>query len=381
MKKLLLSISMLLIASTLWAEGLMRTIPFLQNPVNDGITVTWVTRAPAFGYVEYGTDIDNLQRAVAIVDGQIIAGNTIHRIRLKNIEPGIKYYYRAVSTEMTLYEAYKKEFGETISTEIYEFTIPDKNDDFSVAVFNDLHKQNKTTEALVDATEDIEYNLAIFNGDCIDDPNSLDEVVSFLEHAARIVGKGSIPMVFIRGNHEIRGAYSIHLRNIIEYSTQDSYGSFNWGDLRFVILDCGEDKPDSHEVYYGLNDFEEFRKEQVNFLEKELESDDFKQASSKILIHHIPIYYPQNRQKEYNPCYDLWHPILKDAAFDIALNAHTHKYAQYEVGEASGNNFPIIVGGGPKIKNAGVVILSKQGNTLTAKYITAKGKIRSTTQI
>lgn len=72
----------------------------------------------------------------------------------------------------------------------------------------------------------------------------------------------------MRGNHEIRNAYSIGLRDHYDYVGNKTYGSFNWGDTRIVMLDCGEDKPDDHWVYYGLNDFTRLRNEQVDFLKK-----------------------------------------------------------------------------------------------------------------
>ncbi len=353
--------------------SLMRTMPFLQNPTDGGITVTWLTNAPAYSYVEYGEDKDNLQKALSMVDGQVIAGNTIHRIRLHNIEAGKTYYYRVVSQEILTNQAYKKKFGPAVISEFFHFFIPREKDDYRAVVFNDLHRRNKTTEHLVKLLDGKPYHLALFNGDCIDDPQNEEDIVNFLEHAARVVGKGCIPMVFIRGNHEIRGAYSIFLRDYIEYSTPQSYGGFSWGSTRYVILDCGEDKPDDHWVYYGLNDFSGFRREQVDFLKRELNSNAFLNAQERILIHHIPIYLPESII-DYNPCHDLWASLLKDATFFASINGHTHEFAFYPKGELQGNNFPIIVGGGPSLKEAGLVIIDKKPNAFTVSYINSEGE-------
>ena len=65
-----------------------------------------------------------------------------------------------------------------------------------------------------------------------------------------------------------RNAYSIGLRDHFDYVGDKTYASFNWGDTRIVMLDCGEDKPDYDWVYYGLNDFTQLRNEQVDFLKK-----------------------------------------------------------------------------------------------------------------
>ena len=72
------------------------------------------------------------------------------------------------------------------------------------------------------------------------------------------------------------------LRALFDYVDDKTYGAFSWGDTRFVMLDCGEDKPDSTWVYYGLNDFTGLRKDQVSFLSKELSGKEFKQASKRV---------------------------------------------------------------------------------------------------
>ena len=67
----------------------------------------------------------------------------------------------------------------------------------------------------------------------------------------------------------------------MDYVGDKTYGSFSWGDTRFVILDCGEDKDDNTPVYYGFNDFSGLRKDQTNFLIEETISPEFKLASKK----------------------------------------------------------------------------------------------------
>lgn len=137
------------------------------------------------------------------------------------------------------------------------------------------------------------------------------------------------------------------------------------------MLDCGEDKPDDHWVYYGLNDFTQLRNDQVGFLTKELSSKEFKKANKRILIHHIPIYGSDDK---YNPCLDLWGKLLSKAPFDVSLNAHTHRYAYHPKGSA-GNNYPVIVGGGYSLDGATVMVIEKQKNQLKVKVINSKGEV------
>jgi len=149
-----------------------------------------------------------------------------------------------------------------------------------------------------------------------------------------------------------------------------TYGAFNWGDTRFVMLDCGEDKPDSTWVYYGLNDFTGLRKDQVSFLSKELNGKEFKQASKRVLLNHIPIY---GNGDAYEPCPELWGNLLAKAPFNVNISAHTHQYAFHPKGSL-GNNFPVIVGGGYKLDSATVMVLRKKGDEMSVRVLNAKGE-------
>lgn len=137
-----------------------------------------------------------------------------------------------------------------------------------------------------------------------------------------------------------------------------------------MILDCGEDKPDSTWVYYGMNDFTKLRKDQVEFLKKELASKEFKKAKRRVLLHHAPIY---GLGEYYNPSLELWGPLLKNAPFDVSVNAHTHRFAYHPRG-TQGNSYPVVIGGGYRPEGATVMILSKKGDNLTLKVLDINGK-------
>ena len=109
-----------------------------------------------------------------------------------------------------------------------------------------------TLDALYEQVRDIPYDVVVFNGDCIDDPANEKEALYHLAYLCGKVGASHVPAFFLRGNHEIRNAYSIGLRALFDYVGDKTYGAFSWGDTRFVMLDCGEDKPDSTWVYLSL---------------------------------------------------------------------------------------------------------------------------------
>jgi len=350
--------------------NIFRTKPYLQKPVGNGITVMWETTVPAHSWVEYGTDTLHLKRARTIVDGQVVCNNELNKIRLNDLQPGQKYFYRVCSQEILLYQAYKKVFGNAAYSTFSEFTLPTADTNtFTAVVFNDLHQHVSTFRALCKHIQNINYDFAVFNGDCIDDPANHDQTTAFISELTEGIHSDRVPTFFMRGNHEIRNAYSIGLRDHFDYVGDKTYGSFNWGDTRVVMLDCGEDKVDSHWVYYDLNDFTQLRNEQVDFLKKELASKEFKKSNKRVLLHHIPLYGNDG----VNLCSDLWSKLLEKAPFDVSLNAHTHKFAYHPKGELK-NNYPVIIGGGYQIDEATVMILEKNKNKLRIRVLNTKGE-------
>ena len=350
------------------ADKIFLTRPYLQNPANNGMTIMWETSIPTYSWVEYGTDTTLLSRARLLIDGQAEFNESIHKIRLEELIPGQTYYYRVCSQEILQYKAYSKKFGHTAKSEFHSFTMPATDtDSFTAVIFNDLHQRSAVFQALLKQVKQIDYDFVIFNGDCIDDPINYAQATRFVKELTEGVGGNLIPTLFMRGNHEIRNAYSVGLRKHMDYVGGKTYGAFNWGDTRIVMLDCGEDKPDSTPVYYDLNDFTQLRQDQAGFLKEELKSKEFKKADKRILIHHIPLYGCDNL------CWDLWEPLLRKAPFHVSINAHTHKFAYHPKGTLK-NNYPVVIGGGNRVENATVMILEKKKGELRIKVLNADGK-------
>ena len=351
------------------ADKIFLTRPYLQNPANNGMTIMWETTIPTYSWVEYGTDTLNLKRVRLIIDGQAEFNESIHKIRLEGLTSGQTYYYRVCSQEILQYKAYSKKFGHTAKSDFYSFTMPDSGtDSFTAVIFNDLHQRTAVFETLLKQVKNVDYDFVIFNGDCIDDPANHAQATRFISLLTESVHGDRIPTLFMRGNHEIRNAYSIGLRKHMDYIGGKTYGAFNWGDTRIVMLDCGEDKTDDHKEYSGLNDFTQLRNEQVNFLKEELKSKEFKKADKRILIHHIPLYGCDNL------CWDLWEPLLRKAPFHVSINAHTHKFAYHPKGTLK-NNYPVVIGGGNKLENATVMIIEKKKGELRIKVLNVEGNV------
>ena len=303
--------------------------------------------------------------------GQAVCHDIEHKVRLEGLQPGGKYFYRVCAQEILHYAAYSKVLGDTQVTDFYSFQLPEEGqEDFTALIFNDLHRNPETIKLMSELAGSIPHDFVLFNGDCIPDPASREDAMYMLHRLASAFHAEEIPAIFVRGNHEIRNFHSAALPSLLDQPGGKTYGAFSWGDTRFVVLDCGEDKPDDHPVYYGLNDFSAFRRQQYDFLQEEMDSREFRRAERRVLVSHIPLW---GNDDKYRPCSELWTPLLEDARFDVALSGHTHRFRYHSTGDAS-NPFPVCIGGGPGAYSATMMVLTKKGKDFSLRVLNTKGE-------
>ncbi len=350
---------------------LMTTQPYLLNPRPDQMTVMFQTNTVCHAWVDYGTDSLNTQRARTLIAGQEACYDLENKIVLSDLKPGQDYYYRVCLVGLTHKRAYETHYGDTLTTRFYKFRTPSSDaTDFTALIFNDLHQNKEAYDSLLGKLNGIDYDFVVFNGDCIPEPRDRAQAIKMIHNVADPINGAEKPLLFVRGNHEIRDFYSAGMNSLTGGIDGMTYGAFNWGDTRFVVLDLGEDKPDETPVYAGLNDFTGLRNDQVNFLTNELKSRAFRKAARRVLIDHIPVF---GNDDKYRPCTQLWGPMLKNQPFDINFCAHVHEMCFFDKG-TEGATFPIFRGGGPSVDSCAVAVLTKKGNTLNLRVLTPKGE-------
>ncbi len=352
------------------ADQLLYHKPYLQNPSTDGMTVMYQSNVPVTSRVEYGTDTLNLSSARQLIAGQEVVHDLEHKVRLTGLRPGTRYYYRVRACEITENSSYHKSFGDSTVTPFYSFvTLPEDKKEMTVLVLNDLHENMVTIDTLAAKAAKIPHDMVIFNGDCLPEPYDRDYAVNWIHVLSDRFDGANTPIMYIRGNHEIRNAYSSGMPSLFDNPGGKTYGAFTLGGTRFIVLDCGEDKTDDTWVYYGLNDFTGLRSEQADWLKQEMASREYKKADNRVLIHHIPVW---GNTDDYRPCTELWAPILGKGKFDFDIAAHTHDHKIHPKGSI-GNPCVTYIGGGPKLESATMLVLTTGPDGVDARVVTAGG--------
>jgi len=356
------------------SSSALAVAPYLQALSPTSVSIHWHSSQLAYGWVEYGESPNLGHRRDRQEHGLRSANVTHHHVVLTDLQPGRPYHYRVHTRAIQTLAAYQVDFGDETVSELLSFqTLPAANQSVTALVFNDLHNNTNTLALLRRAAGSEPFDLSLFNGDCLADPSEPTTTLQTLNAFFQETQADAKPAFLIRGNHETRGTYARQLPNLIAWPNDRPYFAFTAGPVRWLVLDCGEDKPDDHKEYYGLADFDSFRREQTEWLKQELASQEFSAPPWRVLVHHIPLYSQSETGGFHTACRDLWADLLARANIDLALNGHTHHRAFYPA-ESVGAPYPIAVGGAPASESAVVMRLKASADNLTLQVIDTEGR-------
>jgi predicted phosphodiesterase len=350
--------------------------PYIQGLTENEVTLVWTTNEKAISWVELAPNDDthfyfterprfyNEAYGFKVVD-------SVHMVTLTNLQPNTTYRYRVYAQEVLSHVGTKVLYGTVAASNVYRqqplsFTTsnPAKND-ISFLVLNDIHGNNELMETLLKGTDWEKTDLVFFNGDMTNDIRSEDQLFgNFLDKAVELFASET-PMYYARGNHETRGNFATTFPRYFPTPTKQLYYMFRQGPVCFVVLDCGEDKPDSDLEYSGIVAFDNYRDKQARWLENALQQDIFMEASYRVVIVHMPPFGGWHGEKEIE---DKFVPLLEKAGVDIMLCGHLHRHVFKDTGD--GQNFPIIANA-----NKAIVKAQTQNSMLNIEIVDTEGKV------
>jgi len=317
--------------------------PWIQNLTDNSVTIMWITSNPSVPGIMLGSDTNKLELIYNSTDGMINAGDTLQKIRITGLEPGKKYMYRVYSRQIDVFEPYKITYIDTIISEIYSFsTLSPRSETTRFIVFNDVHNNSTKMAGYLRNMDINNQDIWFFNGDMVDYVQNKNQIFTgFLDTAVFWFAKTK-PFIYVRGNHESRGRFARKFKDFFDFKDNNFYSSFDLGLVHFVILDCGEDKQDDNQYYYQLADYDNYRKEQLEWLKNEITTDNFRNASFRIVLCHMPIYKQERMGHGMQFLADNYGPVLEKAGIDLFLGGHTHRYAYFD-SKSSGFGYPVLV--------------------------------------
>ena len=330
--------------------------PCLQAPAETTMGVTWCVSGLAKGVVEVADnpEMANARTVKSGGYGLVPIDVAALEVRLEGLKPATRYWYRTVTTPFTDYKnIYDAKLGEPVVGKVHSFTTLGAGAKTHFAVMNDTHAQWKAFDLVTRKMKELKPGVILWNGDATNTTQEketavqifLDPPVAAKDYAA------DIPTCFVSGNHDFRGSWISKKEEVMQPRHPAERSGAEWdlkwnfavrmGDVALIGMDTGEDKPDGHPKWFGLANFEPYRKAQAAWLAKALARPDIASAKFKVLFCHIPLYaapdhpdYPHDGvaidPHDYaywsRECHDLWAPLLKRHGVQLCICAHKHKY-------------------------------------------------------
>lgn len=332
--------------------------PYLQAVTEDSVTIVWFTTKNCVSHVQYwpgdgpseGNDVTTV---FASHHGLVEANTKIHRIPLTGLTTGQRYAYRVISQEIERFDSDEVTYGGTVTGGPYCFqSLDPQKDEFSFCVVNDAHGDTDELQSLLDQVSWDDTDMAFLNGDMVNHWSRESQVFnSFLDICVKRFARQT-PFIYVRGNHDTRGPLARGLLGYFPTPDNQYYYTFRHGPVCFLILDSGENSPDSSEEHFGLADFDAYLAEQTKWLEETVQGESFRNSQYRIVLVHMP---PSSHGDSYGAkrVRKLWSAILNEARIDLALCGHTHKFARIDANE-SANRYPILVNASDTITNVAV---------------------------
>lgn len=313
--------------------------PWLVDPSETAVTIVWMTDTPSHSVVRYGTG-DSLDLQAEAPAHGLLPVTTLHAIRLTGLTPGRSYRYRAISTRVVKVKPYWPEKGLAAETPTYSFTTFDRNaPTASFSVITDTHEDVTRINAEMKAIDWSSTDFLAHLGDAFDGVDNeeqlfakwLDPVGRGLDHAK--------PMIYARGNHEYRGAFARALWDYIPIEGGEFFFAQDHGPLHLLVLDTGEDKPDSTNVYARLNRVEPYLQRELEWATGQAASDPrFASAPFRVVLMHQPSWgwMPDRAAK--------WQAFANTAKIDLVIAGHTHRFSRVNAGTNGAGYTTLVLG-------------------------------------
>lgn len=321
--------------------------PYLQNLLGDSVTIMWRTDKTSNSVVEYYSDKKNVS-VLFIKDSTIV-----HEVKLKNLLPFTKYYYR-VKCDST-------------ASEWFTFTTPKLNtDEFSFILYGDNQLNFLRHKEITNQFKNHKFDFIISCGDVVQRGPRNDWDTEFFTPLKEILINK--PIYCAIGNHELNSP-NYYFNFSTPAPDHENYYSFSYSNSFFIFLD------NPLAAYPDKTFFTDFKpgSNQYAWLEKQLSSNEAQKADWLFVISHVPSYV-LDRKDIYSDSEKYLVPLFEKYKVDFSFSGHLHGYDR---GNVNGVNYLVSAGGGGALNKPGSGKLKSNKRfkiIYNYSYVTVKNK-------
>ncbi len=309
---------------------------------------------------------------------------TIHRVTVPMELLDRARSYTVCEREVVDRKPYFPVTEDEVETEFAFSPLPEEN----IRIYHIADAHDHVAEPVAAARVFGEFDLLVLNGDI---PNHCGDVAcmdTVYKLAAELTG-GRIPIVFARGNHDMRGYHAEEFADYTPNQNGHTYYSVRLGSLWMLILDCGEDKDDSSNEYGYTVACHDFRLRQTDLLRRIIRQAateyDAPGVTHKFVVCHNPFTHrcqpPFDIEDE---LFSEWGALLRESVKpDLMLCGHLHRVSVTPVGgklDQRGQPCTLVVGAGwDKDLHEGCGLTLRADRTMEVTFCKGNGECRTET--
>ena len=233
-----------------------------------------------------------------------------------------------VGTQKLTYRGPFGGFKGRVKEETYSFRPIDTSDGLNYYSISDVHMGLECSKEASDYNK--EKELLILAGDTISMIDTYRDA-AYTNKVAYELTKGEIPVIYARGNHELKGKYMEEFHDYVGAKGEDFFYKFSFGNVYGLVLDIGEDHDDDYWEYYDTCDFNEYRNRQLDLIKSELESKEYLNYEYRLVVCHIPIPFINTRHNHVDFKKEVT-TLLNQMDIDMVISGHQHDLLVFEPG-------------------------------------------------
>lgn len=294
--------------------------PYVQSATSTSAVISWVSKAPGKGEIEYGPNRDLVHKQTEKT------ARRQHSVKLSGLRPDSTYGYRAGAST-------------TIST--FRTAPGGDGTGFTFAVVGDSGDGGADPTDVAGLPRRMDPALVLHTGDVVYDSGAMQDYdQNFFEPYDKLISE--TPIYPSLGNHDVKteggSPYleNFHLpRNNPQHT--ERYYSFDWGDAHFAAVDS--------ELYH--DDGSDSPEEQKAWLERDLAASE---KRWKFVFFHKPPYSSSEHDSDTKIRDDLA-PVFERYGVDLVFDGHDHDYERTV--PIRGVTYVVTGGGGKDLYGAG----------------------------
>lgn len=300
--------------------------------VGDEYQIVFRSHVKGIGWVEI-----NGKKYYDTYAGSMRSSSKVHKITVPQQVLDEAGAYTIKTRAMVSEQGWSGLMGYTVR-ESYSFRAVDPTDGINFFTVTDVHDYLKPAAKAASYFGD-HLDFLVMAGDMCNYLETEYDVARVLNIAHTLSG-GNVPIVYARGNHELKAKAAETLNEYVGCEGENFYYTFRLKNIWGIVLDMGEDHSDDWYEFYDTALYDDYRAEQLEFTDRIIADSENEYAAPdveyRIAVSHIPTSISPVAAPYMRDTLVALNKRLNQMDLDVMISGHIHQFSKINAGYAAG---------------------------------------------